>query len=117
MVIVAQRHETKRLKNPFRRMPHGHQHFCHPVHRASLRVEGDFDKVALFHGLRQPQQTAGYRDGLKFTFCTLPVFRQDDGCHCTAKLNSCRAPGGMGLGKVGHSQNHYGTRRRYRGDY
>ena len=51
------------------------ENFGHPVHRAGLRLECNFDEVALAQRLRQEQQASGYRDGLEFRFRTAAVFK------------------------------------------
>jgi hypothetical protein len=44
------------------------------VDRASLRLEGNFDKVALGQRLRQLQQAAGYGNRLEFSFRAPAIF-------------------------------------------
>jgi len=75
MVIVLDRHEAERLQHAVVELTGRAENFGHPVYRAGLRLEGNFDEVTFAQGLRQAQQASGYRDGLEFRFRTASVFK------------------------------------------
>jgi hypothetical protein len=75
MVVVLDRHEAERLQHAVIELAGRSENFGHPVHRASLRLEGNFDEVTLAERLRQAQQASGYGDGLEFRFRTAAVFK------------------------------------------
>jgi|HubBroStandDraft_6_1064221.scaffolds.fasta_scaffold4938568_1 hypothetical protein len=75
MVVVLDRHEAERLQYAVVELTRRAENFGHPMNRAGLRLEGNFDEVALAQGLRQAQQASGYRDGLEFRFRTAAVFK------------------------------------------
>jgi len=82
MVVVLDGHEAEGLQHAVSQLLHGAEDFCHPVHWTGLRLEGNFDKVALPERLRDTQQASGYGDGLEFGFRAASVFqtnRSQDG--------------------------------------
>ena len=74
MVVVLERNKAEWLQHSVRRLAHGAEDFGHAVHRTSLRLERDFDEVALSQRLGQMQQSAGRRNGLEFRFCAPAIF-------------------------------------------
>jgi len=82
MVVILDGHEAEGLQDAVGQLLHGAQDFGHAVHRAGLRLEGYFDKVALPERLRDAQQASGHGDGLEFSFRAASVFqanRSQDG--------------------------------------
>ncbi len=75
MVVILDRHKAERLQHAVIELAGRTENFGHPVHRAGLRLEGNFDEVTFAKRLRQAQQTSGYRDGLEFRFRTAAVFK------------------------------------------
>ncbi len=73
MIVVTHGDEAEGLQNTLGRT-RGAKHFGHAVHGAALGLKGDLDKVTLLQSFCDPQETAGYGDGLKFAFGTLAVF-------------------------------------------
>lgn len=74
VIVVLKGDEPESLQHAIRHSLRGAENFRHPVDRASLRLEGNFDKVALRQRLRQLQQAAGYGNGLKFSFGAPAIF-------------------------------------------
>ena len=74
MIFIFQCDEAKRLEHMVHHLQRGAQYFSHAVHRPCLRLEGDFDEVALSQGMCQAQQSTGGGDGLKFSFGAAAVF-------------------------------------------
>ncbi len=103
MIVVAHGDEAEGLQNTLGRAG-GAQHFSHAVHGTALSLKGDLDKVALLQGFGDPQEPAGYRDGLQFTFGALAVFHLNQCCYGTAKMDTRSAPLWVRLGKVCHSK-------------
>ena len=103
MIVVTHGDEAEGLKNALGRAG-GIQHFGHAMHGAALGLKGDLDKVALLQGLCDPQEPAGYGDGLKFTFGALAVFHLNKCCYGTAKMDTWSAPLWVRLGKVCHNK-------------
>jgi hypothetical protein len=77
MVVIFERDEAKWLQNGARHLPRGAENFGHAMHRACLRLKGDFDKVTLTERLSQLQQAASHGNGLEFRFCAPAVFESD----------------------------------------
>jgi hypothetical protein len=75
MVVILDRHKAERLQYAVVQLTRRAENFRHTVHRAGLRLEGDFDEVSLAQGLRKAQQASGYRNGLEFRFRTAAVFK------------------------------------------
>jgi len=74
MVVVLDRHEAEGLQNAIRHLPHRAENFGHTVHRASLRLEGNFDEVALSQRLRQAEQASSHGYGFEVGFGAAAVF-------------------------------------------
>ena len=74
MVLILKRDEAEWLQHAVAQLAHGGKGFGHAVNRPSLRLKGNFDEVALRQRLRQLQQSASHRYGLKFSFGAPPVF-------------------------------------------
>jgi hypothetical protein len=74
MVVILKRDEAKRLQYAIGHLPHRGENFGHPVHRAGLRLKGNFDEVALSQGMRQLQQAASHGNSLELSFCAPAVF-------------------------------------------
>ena len=82
MVVVLKRHEAERLQHAGCQLLHRAEDFGHAVHRAGLRLKGNFYKVALSQRVGQAQQASGHGDGLEFRFGAAAVFqayRSQDG--------------------------------------
>jgi len=47
VVIIFDSHKAECLQHALGRLPHGAEDFGHAVHGACLRLERDFDKIAL----------------------------------------------------------------------
>jgi hypothetical protein len=75
MVVILDRHEAKRLQYAVVQLSRRAENFGHPMHRAGLRLEGNFDEVALAQRLGQAQQASGYGDSLEFGFRTAAIFK------------------------------------------
>ena len=87
MIIVTHGDEAERLQHSVGGAGRI-QHLRHPMHRAALRLECDFDEVTLAKGFCDAQKTSGDGNGLQFAFGTLAVFHHDQGCDGTAKVNA-----------------------------
>ncbi len=74
VVVVLERNEAERLQHAIRRLPRGAEDLRHAVHRAGLRLKGNFDEVALRQRMRQLQQATGRGNGLEFSFGAPAVF-------------------------------------------
>jgi hypothetical protein len=77
MIVVLNRHKTEGLQNSVCHFPHGAEDFGHAMHRASLRLEGNFDKVALGERLGQTEQSSGHGNGLEVGFGAAAIFEPD----------------------------------------
>lgn len=75
MVVVLDRYEAEWLQHAVVQLPGGTEDFSHAVHRAGLRLERDFDKVACAQRLLQAQQASGYGDRLEFSFGAAAIFK------------------------------------------
>lgn len=117
MVVVFKGDETERLQHATRQSVHRAQRLSHPVDRARLGLKSDFDKIALRQRLCQAQQSAGCGDGLQFRFGAASVFEANRSQDGISKLNPGRAPRGVRLGEVGHTQKQYGAARYCGKDY
>jgi hypothetical protein len=74
MVIILKRDETEWLEHACVRLPHRTQDFGHAMHRARLRLKGEFDERAVPQRMRQLQQSPGHGNGLEFSFGAAAVF-------------------------------------------
>jgi hypothetical protein len=74
MIVVLKRDEAKWLKHAIGRLSHRTEDFRHAMDWARLRLECNFNKIALAQRTRQLQQSAGRGDGLEFSFCVPAVF-------------------------------------------
>jgi hypothetical protein len=74
MVVILKRHKAERLQHALCHLLHRAEDFGHSVHRASLRLEGNFHEVTLRQRLRQLQQATGNGNGLEFSFGAAAVF-------------------------------------------
>ncbi len=74
MVIVLDGHEAEGLQHAVIQLLGRTEDFGHGVHRAGLRLKGDFYEVALSQRVGQAQQASGYGDGLEFGFCAAAIF-------------------------------------------
>lgn len=77
MVVVFNRYEAESLQHAVRHFSHRAENFGHAVNRPGLRLEGNFDEVALGQGLGQTEQAS--RDGncLEVGFCAAAIFEPD----------------------------------------
>ena len=75
MVVVLDRYEAEGLEHAVVELARRAENFGHPVYRAGLRLEGNFDEVAFAQRLGKAQQASGYRDGLKFRFRAAAIFK------------------------------------------
>ncbi len=75
VIIVLDRHEAEGLQHAVVQLARRAENFGHPVYRAGLRLEGNFDEVAFAQRLWQAQQASRYRDGLKFRFRAAAIFK------------------------------------------
>ncbi len=74
VIIVFKRNEAEWLQHASARFFRGTQQFGHAMHGTGLRLEGNFDKIALPQRSWQMEQSAGRRNGLKFCFCAAAIF-------------------------------------------
>ena len=105
MVVVAEGDETERLQRSIAGGADRAEHLSDASHRATLDLEGYFDKIALTQRSAQPQQASGNGNSLKFSFGALTVLQHDECGNGTTKLNTWRAFLRMHLGEVSHASN------------
>ena len=74
MVVIFERNEAERLQHTVTHFPRRAEDFSHAVHGPGLRLKSNFDEVALAQRMSHPQQAAGHRDGLEFSFSAPAVF-------------------------------------------
>jgi len=77
MILVFECHKAERLQDAVAHLPRGAEDFGHPVHRSRLRLESDFDEVALSQRLGQAQEATCDGNGLEFCFRAATVFKPD----------------------------------------
>jgi len=119
MVLIAQGHEAEGLKTGALgwglylgfgfRPAHGLEHFGHAVDWAGAGLEGYFYEIAGGELALQLEQTAGDGNGLKFCARAASAFNLNGSSDGTVEMDSGRAPGGVGLGEMGHSHEYYDT--------
>ena len=74
VIVIFQRNESEWLQDASAGFFRWAQQFGHSVYGAGLRLERDFDKIALSERGRQLQQAASRRNGLQFSFCAPAIF-------------------------------------------
>ena len=74
MIVILNRHEAERLQHAVVQLSRRSENFRHPVYRAGLRLEGNFNEVALTQRLLQAQKASGYGDGLESGFRAAAIF-------------------------------------------
>ena len=102
IVVIFERDKAEWLEDSVLRLPHGTQYLSHGSYRAGLRLKCNFDEVALCKRTRQSQQSAGRRDGLKFSVSVPAIFEANRSQDRSPKLDPGRAPRRVRLGEVGH---------------
>jgi len=74
MVVILKRDEAERLQYTVVHLLRGAEDFRHSMYRPGLRLEGNFNEVALRQAGCELQQAASNGNGLEFSFGAAAVF-------------------------------------------
>jgi len=74
MIVIFKGDEAERLQHAVVHFARRGENLSHSVNRACLRLERNFNEVALSQAIGQLQQSASHGNGLEFRFSAPAVF-------------------------------------------
>ena len=77
MVVILERYKPERLQYGVGHLAQRSENLGHAMHRACLRLKGNFDEVTLSQRLGHLQQATSHGNSLESTFSAAAVFETD----------------------------------------